>query len=65
MSQSRELKIHNTRRQYDIGNRLSRADLIQLKANEEMTIARKYIEEERLMQNKGDATCKIKNSKNV
>ena len=46
----------------DIGNRLSRTDLMQLKVNEEMTIAEKYIEEKRLMQYKGDATCKIKNS---
>ena len=35
---------------------------MQLKANEEMTIVGKYIEEKRLMQYKGEATCKIKNS---
>ena len=36
--------------------------LVQLNANEEMTIAGKYIEEKGLMQYKGDTTCKIKNS---
>ena len=38
---------------------------MQLKANEEMTIAGKYIEEKKLMQYKGDAMCKVKNSLGV